>query len=281
MDSFNSALNCGAFVLPWNAIMLVLGVLVAVIVTEILVKKRRLYKDLALDCCIIALPCGIVGARLFAAASGRIGWADFFNIGHAGMNLPGALLFALIGVFVYCRVKKFRFGAVLDVLMPGAFFGLAVGRWSDFFLCEGLGPVVQNPALKFFPVATFTEAYFTDHATVAYAVFFLDFLVCLALGITALVLLKKQKRTGLVSRITIAVYLVAAFLLEWLRDAETRQLLFGGVRFNQLIWMLLLLIFVVYLLFLSGRKQTPETVDLAMPEPAEEPEKPEEAEEIA
>ena len=33
MDTFNVALNCGSFLLPWNAVMLSLGIIVAVIVT--------------------------------------------------------------------------------------------------------------------------------------------------------------------------------------------------------------------------------------------------------
>ena len=268
MNSFNVALNCGSFLLPWNAVMLALGILTAVIVSEIVIKKRGLYKDLALDACIVGIPCGIVGGRLFSALSGKIAFASIVDLTKTGMNLPGALLFAAIGILIYLRIKKLERGAVLDALMPGAFFGLAVGRWSDFFLCDGLGPVVTAGAQKFFPLATFTNAYFADHQTVAYAVFFLDFLVCLLLGAIAL-LMNRRKRSGKTAQVTILLYLVAEFVLEWLRDGEARQIVFGQMRFNQLVLLGMLFLLIGILLF---SKKQPQPVAAEQPEPAEEPE---------
>ena len=260
MDSFNTALNCGTFLLPWNAVMLALGILVAVVVSEWIIKKRGMYKDLALDACIIGIPCGIVGGRLFAAISGKIAFSSIVDLSQTGMNLPGALLFAAVGVLIYTRIKKLDRGEVFDALLPGAFFGLAVGRWSDFFLCDGLVP-------KFFPLTTFTHAYFADHETVAYAVFFLDFLVCLALGAAALLMLKKKLQAGKAARVTMLLYIVAEFILEWLRDGEARQIVFGEIRFNQLVLIGMLFVLIGVTLFAKSARKAPE------PEP--EPETPE------
>lgn len=300
MDSFNTAFKVGNAELTWNAIMLALGILVAVVVSEILVKKRGLYKDLALDACIVGIPAGLIGGRLFAAISGKIPFAHFFNLGVGGLNLPGALLFAGIGIAIYARIKKLSLSEVFDALIPGAFFGMAVGRWSDFFLCDGLGPVAGAGVPKFFPLVTFTNAYFRDGRTVAYAVFFLDFLICLALGVTALQLLKKKNK-GTAARVTILVYLFAEFILEWLRDGSTRQIVFGEVRFNQIVLLVMLLFFIGLTLYRAkrqGEKAAEEAVEAEnaesgeeageaaeetepaeAPEPAEQPEAPEPAEE--
>ena len=294
MDSFNTAFKVGNAGLTWNAIMLALGILVAVVVSEILVKKRGLYKDLALDACIVGIPAGLIGGRLFAAISGKIPFAHFFNLGVGGLNLPGALLFAGIGIAIYARIKKLSLSEVFDALTPGAFFGMAVGRWSDFFLCDGLGPVAGAGVPKFFPLVTFTNAYFRDGRTVAYAVFFLDFLICLALGVTALQLLKKKNK-GTAARVTILVYLFAEFILEWLRDGSTRQIVFGEVRFNQIVLLVMLLFFIGLTLYRAkrqGEKAAEEAVEAEnaesgeeaegaaeTPEPAEEPEETEPAEE--
>ena len=303
MDSFNTAFKVGNAGLTWNAIMLALGILVAVVVSEILVKKRGLYKDLALDACIVGIPAGLIGGRLFAAISGKIPFAHFFNLGVGGLNLPGALLLAGIGIAIYARIKKLSLSEVFDALTPGAFFGMAVGRWSDFFLCDGLGPVAGAGVPKFFPLVTFTNAYFRDGRTVAYAVFFLDFLICLALGVTALQLLKKKNK-GTAARVTILVYLFAEFILEWLRDGSTRQIVFGEVRFNQIVLLVMLLFFIGLTLY-RAKRQGEKTAEKAVeaenaesgeeageaaeetepseqpeaPEPAEEPEAPEPAEE--
>ena len=259
MESFNTALQCGSFLIPWNAVMLALGILTAIVVSEILVKKRGLDRDLALDCCIVSIPCGVVGARVFSALSGKIAWEELFSFTRIGMNLPGALLLSSIGVLLYCRVKKYRAGTVFDALLPAAFFGLAVGRWSDFFLCDGLGPVAGDVP-KFFPLVTYTSLYFADHSTVAYAVFFADFLVCLALGVAALLIEKRSSVQGRAARITAALYLILEFVLEWLRDGSTRQIVFGSVRFNQIVLFMMLVLFVLVLIFRAkaGKRKTAE-----------------------
>ena len=267
MDSFNTAFVIGNVGLTWNAVFLALGILTAVVVSGIIVKKRGAYKDLALDACIVGIPAGLLGGRLFSALSGKIAFSAFFDLTQNGLNLPGALLFVGIGIAVYARIKKLSVFEVFDILAPGAFFGLAVGRWSDFFLCDGLGPIVGSDALKFFPLATFTPQYFTDQHTVAYAVFFLDFLVCLALGITALLL--RNKPRGTASRMTIILYLFAEFVIEWLRDGSTRQILFGQVRFNHLLLMAMLLFFVGLSLYLAKR-----AVPAPEPEPQSKPDDP-------
>ncbi len=255
MDSFNTAVNCGSFLLPWNAIMLALGILIAVIVTEIIVKKRGLYKDLALDACIVGIPCGLVGGRLFSALSGKIAFSSFLNLSETGMNLPGALLFAGIGILIYLKIKKLSIRGSLDVMMPGTFFGLAIGRWSDFFLCDGLGKLAGAGIPKFFPLVTFTNAYFHDRTTVAYAIFFLDFVICAALGIVALILYKKRTHAGRVACITTISYLFAEFILEWLREGEARQIVFGEMRFNQLVLIGTLLTVVVFVVIEKNQKQ--------------------------
>lgn len=261
MDDFSN-LNCGDYALPWNMIFLVLGILVAVVVTELLVRKRKLYKDLALDLCIVGVPCGIVGARLFSAISGKIAFSDLFMIKSVpGLNLFGALLFAFIGILVYSRIKKFKLWAVLDIATPGIFFGLAVGRWSDFFLCDGVGATVKTAWLKFFPVATFTKEYFTGNGTnVAFSVFFLEFLVCVGIGLLALlVLLKKPLPRGTTFRFSAILYLFLGFFVEWMRTGD-RQVVFGGIHFNQLVYLIALLALIATYFFGNQAK----TLSLAL-----------------
>ena len=281
MDKFNTAFSVGDVGMSWNAVMLALGILTAVVVSEILVKRRKAYKDLALDACIIGILTGLLGARLFAAFSGKIAFSEFFLLSRPGLNLPGALLFTGTAIAVYAKIRKLDLRKTFDILLPGAFFGLAVGRWSDFFLCDGLGPVAGAGVPKFFPLVTFTQQYFTDHTTVAYAIFFADFLVCLALGVLALLLSKKLDR-GRTARLTIILYLFAEFILEWLRERPEKEIPFGEVRFNQIVLMALLLFFIGLSLYRAKHPGTEE------PEPeegsetaSEEPESAEKAEDAA
>ena len=280
MDAFRTAIDFGGYALPWNAIVLVVAVAAAVIVSSQLVKRRGMYRDLALDVCILCIPLGLLGGRLFAALSGRIAWGDFFAFGQLGVNLFGALLFCTAGTWVYCRIRKFSFGEVADVLTPGMLLLFALGRWQDFFLCDGLGYTEENPALKWFPLATFTEAYFTDGQTVAYAVFFYEFIVCLLLFVLAWrVFLRRNLRPGDTFALSLLLYGAAAYGLEYLRDPAYRQIVFSDVTFNGLCSALLMLGAFGYLLFCGHFKtlghalRTPrpmENITLA-PEPDEAP----------
>ena len=272
MNPLNIAFLIGNTALTWNSIMLALGILVAVVVSGILVKKRGAYKDLALDACIIGIPAGLIGGRLFSALSGKIAFSAFFDLTQNGLNLPGALLFIGVGITIWLRIKKISVDEAFDILTPGAFFGLAVGRWSDFFLCDGLGAEVGANLPKFFPLATFTPQYFSEHSTVAYAVFFLDFLVCLALGVAALLMM--DRKNGRVYRLSIILYLFAEFILEWLRVewpevGFSREIVFGEVRFNQIIWIAMLLFFAGLSLYRAKHPVTANAVD-ADPKPDEE-----------
>lgn len=253
MESFNTAFTIGGVPLAWSAILVALAVFTAFIVSAVLVRKRGAYKDLALDVCIVSIPCGLLGARLFSVLSSKIALSSFFSLSTPGLNLPGALVFITIGLLIYLRVRRLPVDESFDVLLPGAFFGLAIGRWADFFLCEGLGPVAGEGVPKFFPLVTFTAQYFEDGVSVAYAVFFLDFLVCLALGIAALLLSRKWK-PGKTALFTMTAYVFLAFILEWLRDGSTRSVVFGGIRFNQIVLFVMLLALIGVTLYTDFRK---------------------------
>jgi len=284
MNPLNIAFLIGNAALTWNSIMLALGILVAVVVSGILVKKRGAYKDLALDACIIGIPAGLIGGRLFSALSGKIAFSAFFDLTQNGLNLPGALLFIGVGITIWLRIKKISVDEAFDILTPGTFFGLAVGRWSDFFLCDGLGAQVGENMPKFFPLVTFTPQYFSDGATVAYAVFFLDFLVCFALGLTAL--LMKDRKNGRAYRLPIILYLFAEFILEWMRVewpevGVTREIVFGEVRFNQIVLMTLLLFFTGLSLYRAKHPISVPIPDTELKPNEEEPDKAEEQPEEA
>ena len=45
----------------------------------------------------------------------------------------------MIGVVVFCKVKKLKVGAVLDLTVLGFLIGQAIGRWGNFFNREAFG----------------------------------------------------------------------------------------------------------------------------------------------
>jgi phosphatidylglycerol:prolipoprotein diacylglycerol transferase len=93
---------------------------------------------------------GVVGARLFYVLTHTSdfsdNWWSSFNpfqgdeFGIAGLNLYGGVILALIGIWVYCRVKKMSILDVFDFFSPTLGIGLALTRVGCFLngCCFGI-----------------------------------------------------------------------------------------------------------------------------------------------
>ena len=131
----------------WYAICILIGVLIAVIAGVREGKKIGIPSDYIYTGVVIVLPCSILGARL---------WWDLFNLNQihsfidifaiwdGGLAIQGGVLAALLSIYIYCRVRKFSFYRILDVVAPGFLIGQICGRWGNFCNPELYGPVVKN-----------------------------------------------------------------------------------------------------------------------------------------
>ena len=110
-----------------------------------------LTKDNVLDLIILAVPCGIVGARLYYAIfnlSDYVGpgnWLNIFKLREGGLAIYGGVIGGAIGIFIYSRIKKLPVGKLLDAAGFGLFIGQAVGRWGNFFNREAYGVATNLP----------------------------------------------------------------------------------------------------------------------------------------
>ena len=117
--------------------------------------KRRdtleLTKDNVLDLVIIAVPCGLVGARIyymlfnFSSYFGSGNWHNIFRLREGGLAVYGGIIAAGIAFWVYSRVKKIPVGKLLDAAGFGLFVGQALGRWGNFFNREAYGVETALP----------------------------------------------------------------------------------------------------------------------------------------
>ena len=104
-----------------------------------------LTEDNILDLVIIAVPLAIIGARILFVvtnpdqffAPGK--WADIPKIWQGGLAIYGGLVLAVIGIYIYSRVKKISLGALLDGVSLGLMLGQVIGRWGNFINRELYG----------------------------------------------------------------------------------------------------------------------------------------------
>ncbi len=207
-------------VIPWYSFLIVLGILLAYLLGSREEKRLGLPKDTMVDATLVAVPCGIVGARLYFVA---MEWERFaaqplhiLYIWEGGVAIYGAVLGGAAGVFFYCHRKRLSFWKLTDIIAPGLLLAQAIGRWGNYFNMEAYGPALTDPALQFFPLGVLIPQGGGGYAWHA-ATFFYESLWNL-LGFGALWLLRKgQKRDGNVFFWYLVIYGSGRFIIEQLR----------------------------------------------------------------
>jgi len=119
-----------------------------------LVKRSKLFgltKDNILDLVLIAIPCGLVGARLYYMlfnfnsffAAGQ--WGNILRFRDGGLAVYGGIIASGLVFIIYSRFKKLPLGSLLDAAGFGLFIGQAVGRWGNFINREAYGVETDLP----------------------------------------------------------------------------------------------------------------------------------------
>lgn len=110
-----------------------------------------LTKDNVLDLVIMAVPFGLLGARIYYIvfnASHYFGpgkWRNIFMIREGGLAVYGGVIGGAIAFYIYSRIKKIPVGKLLDAAGFGLFIGQAVGRWGNFINREAFGVETSAP----------------------------------------------------------------------------------------------------------------------------------------
>ncbi len=106
-------------------------------------KEFGLKEDDLLDGILWIVPFAVLCARLYYCAFEWDRYADnpieILYIWQGGLAIYGGVIGAVIGIFVYCRIKKLSPFALLDIVGIGFLIGQCLGRWGNFFNREAHG----------------------------------------------------------------------------------------------------------------------------------------------
>lgn len=124
-------------------ILIALGFVLAITVCARIAPKFGISADSFYDLAIWMIPMTILGARLYFVA---FRWdyyaahpAEIFAVWEGGLAIYGGIIAGFLTCWVFCRVKKISFPAMLDVLSFGILIGQILGRWGNFFNREAFG----------------------------------------------------------------------------------------------------------------------------------------------
>ena len=268
---FDIAFSIGRFHIYWYAILLAAGIAAAMMITDRRAKRRDVPKDISLDLCILGVPFGIVGARLFTCLAGQVAWVDFLDLTRSGLSFFGGVIFSALAILVYLKLRKVDLGEVLDMAAPGVFAGIGIAVWGDFFNRVHYGPLVEKASHKWFPLATFG-----DDLKIHYAAFFYEFLLCVLLIVVYYMLLRKMiQRKGDRFLLMALVYCLGRFGIDSIRQD---LVMVGPLAFDQLCELVLAVICLALLLLKrqprkaeEGEEKQPTTAEAAKPIEEDDP----------
>ena len=211
-------------------IIIALGLLLAVIYGLKRRKQFGLSEDDILDGVLCIVPFAIICARAYYCA---FAWDEFaanpirvLYIWEGGIAIYGGVLGAVIGIIVYCLIKKLKIGAVLDLVLLGFLLGQAIGRWGNFFNREAFGAETDS-FLRMGLMNAVTGGYTYHHPTFLYES------LCNLAGFVLMHFLSKIRRyDGQIALGYAAWYGLGRAFIEGLR---TDSLYWGTFRVSQVL----------------------------------------------
>ena len=145
---------------------------------------------------------------------------------EGGLAIYGGVIGAILGIIVFCKVKKISTGAVLDIVALGFLSGQSVGRWGNFFNREAFGAETDSfLRMGLYNVYSGMTKYY--HPTFLY-----ESLWNLAGFIALHFLSKKREYDGQIALGYVAWYGLGRAFIEGLR---TDSLYLGTFRVSQLL----------------------------------------------
>ncbi len=211
-------------------IVIAVGLLLAVLYGLKRSKQFGLKEDDILDGVLGIVPFAILCARAYYCI---FSWSEFaadpirvLYIWEGGLAIYGGVIGALLGVVVFCGIKRIKLGAVLDLVLLGFLIGQCIGRWGNFFNREAFGAETES----FFRMGLFnknTESYEYYHPTFLY-----ESLWTLAGFVALHFLSKKRQYDGQIALGYAAWYGLGRTLIEGLR---MDSLYIGTIRVSQLL----------------------------------------------
>lgn len=262
-------LHLGPLPLRGYALMIILGVVVAVWLGERRWAARGGIPGTVVDIAVWAVPFGLVGGRLYHVITDYQLYfgkdphiVRVFEVWKGGLGIWGAIAAGALGAYLGCRRRGISLRTFADAAAPGIALAQALGRWGNWFNQELYGRPTKLPwAVKIDPEHRFsTPDIATYHPTFLY-----ESLWCV--GVAVLVIWAEKRfrlAYGRTFALYVAAYTVGRAWIEWLRVDSAHHIL--GLRLNDWTSLIVFLAAVAYLVYYRDRTEIPEGAVGVVPE---------------
>ena len=222
--------DIGPLTINFYGLIIGIGLLLAVWYGCTRSKHFGIREDDVLDGVLWVTPFAILCARLYYCIFSWDMYAQnpisILYIWKGGLAIYGGVLGAIVGVAVFCRIKKIKLAALLDLVSLGFLIGQSIGRWGNFFNREAFG-AATDIFCRMGLLNQWTGAVEYYHPTFLYESLWN------AAGFVLLHFLsKKRKYDGQVALGYAACYGLGRAFIEGLR---TDSLMWGSFRVSQML----------------------------------------------
>lgn len=249
--------SLGSLTIHYYGVLIALGLVLAVLYGWKRCRQFGIRQDDLLDGTMMVVPIALIFARLYYCA---FQWETYaanpikiLYIWEGGLAIYGGVIGAVLGIAVFCKIRKINAPALLDLVLLGFLIGQAVGRWGNFFNREAFGSETDS-FLKMGLMNAYTGEVTYHHPTFLYESVW---------NIVGFVLLhflsKKRKYDGQIALGYCVWYGLGRAIIEGLR---TDSLYIGNtdLRVSQLLAALSCVVGVAMLLLLSFKNHNKENL---------------------
>ena len=215
----------------WYGILMATGMILGVLLALKEAKRVGIDEDDVLNLALIAIPSGLLGARLYYVI---FNWSyysqnvsEILNFRGGGMAIHGALIGGILSGFIYTKTKGINFFKMADAVMLGIPLAQAIGRWGNYINGEAHGGPTDLP-----------WGIMVDGMKV-HPTFLYESIWDLGIFIFLWLFRKNKKYEGQLAITYIILYSIGRFFIEGLR---TDSLMIGPLRMAQVISLVAIII---------------------------------------
>ena len=138
----------------WYGIILAFAMLAGLYLCMKQAKHYGLTEDNVMDMVLWAVPCCIIGSRiyyvlfyldLYRKADGSLDWGAMLRIWDGGLAIYGTVIVGVLVALIYTKRHKIPFFAMTDLAVMGLMLGQIIGRWANFINREAFGTETTLP----------------------------------------------------------------------------------------------------------------------------------------
>lgn len=234
-------------------ILIALGFVLGILYCAHRAPEFGISPDSFYDLMIWLIPISILGARLYYV----VFQADYYlqhpseilAVWEGGLAIYGGIIAGALTAFIFCKVKKISFPAMLDVASFGVLIGQAIGRWGNFFNREAFGSETAIFCRMGLTAPDGTQIFV--HPTFLYESLWN---LC---GLVFLILFTKKGRRRYDGQCILIYFLWYGLGRSWIEGLRTDSLYLGstGIRVSQLL-SIIIVVFAATLLFLNRKNSS-------------------------